>query len=123
MKPTDRHQYLRFSSAHTNHTKRSVVFSQTLRISRLCSNKIDFERNREKMRLWFLTKEYPKKLIYSKIRKVKFNIRETNSNNKSKNVVPFVTTYHYEKSLSSYGHIAWCLFVASLPSLPQHNRN
>ena len=37
VKSTDCHQYLHYLSAHRNHTKRSVVFSQTLRISRLCS--------------------------------------------------------------------------------------
>ena len=50
VKPTDRHQYLHFSAAHPNHTKPSLVFSQTLRMSRLCSNESDFERNKEKMR-------------------------------------------------------------------------
>ena len=94
VKPTDRHQYLHFSSAHPNHTKRSVVFSQTLRISRLCSNECDFEWNKEKMRSWFVKREYPEKLIGSEIRKVQFNIRETNSKNKSKNGVPFIVTYH-----------------------------
>ena len=33
VKSTDRHQYLCYFSAHSNHTKRSVVFSQTLRIN------------------------------------------------------------------------------------------
>ena len=94
VKRTDLHQYLHFSSAHPNHTKRSVVFSQTLRISRLCSNESDFEWNKEKMRSWFVKREYPEKLIDSEIKKVKFNIRETNRKNKSKNGVPFVVTYH-----------------------------
>ena len=94
MKPTDRHQHLHFSSAHPNHTKRSVVFSQTLHISRLCSNESDFERNKEKMRSWFVKREYPEKLIDSEITKVKFNIRETNRKNKGKNGVPFLVTYH-----------------------------
>ena len=49
VKPTHRHQSLHFSSAHRNHTKRSLVFSQTLRMSRLCSNESDFERNNEVM--------------------------------------------------------------------------
>ena len=57
VKPTDRHQYLHFSSAYPNHDKRSVVFSQTLRISRLCSSESDFERNKEKMRSWFVKRE------------------------------------------------------------------
>ena len=92
MKPTDRHQYLHFSSAHLNHTKCSVVFSQTLRMSRLCSS--DFEANKEKMRIWFVKREYPEKLIYSEIRKIKFNIKETNKMSKSQNGVPFVLTYH-----------------------------
>ena len=94
MKPTDRHQYLHFSSAHPNHTKRSVVFSQTLSISRLCSNKSDFERNKEKTRLWFGKRECPEKLIDSEIRKVKFSIKETNEKNKNQNGVPFVVKYH-----------------------------
>ena len=46
VKPTDRQQYLHFSSAHPNQTKLSVFFSQTLRISRLCSSESDFERNK-----------------------------------------------------------------------------
>ena len=92
LKPTDRHQYLHFSSAHPNHTKRSVVFRQTLSISRLCSNKSDFERNKEKT--MFGKREYPDKLIDSEIRKVKFNIKKINRKNKNQNGVPFVVKNH-----------------------------
>ena len=48
VKPTDHHQYFHFSSVHPNDTKRSLVFGQSLRMSRLCSNESDFERNKEK---------------------------------------------------------------------------
>ena len=99
VKPADRHQYLHFSSAYPNHTKRSLVFSQTLSMSRLCSSESDFERNEEKMRSWFVKREYPEKLIDSEIRKVKFNIKESNSKNKSQNGVPVVVTYHLLNSL------------------------
>ena len=37
VKYTDRHQCLHYLSAYPHHTKQCVVFSQTLRISRLCS--------------------------------------------------------------------------------------
>ena len=37
VKPTDRYQYFHYSSSHPEHTKRSIVFSQTLRVSRICS--------------------------------------------------------------------------------------
>ena len=32
IKSTDRHQYLHFTSSHSNHTKRSIVYSQGLRL-------------------------------------------------------------------------------------------
>ena len=34
IKETDRHQYLHYNSSHPNHTKRSIVFSQALRMKR-----------------------------------------------------------------------------------------
>ena len=85
VKSTDRYKYLHFSSAYPNNTKRSIVFSQTLRISRLCSNESDFKNNNEKMRSWFVKREYPEQLIDPEIKKGKFNVRETNRRNKSKN--------------------------------------
>ena len=40
--PTDRHQYLDYSSSHPNHIKLSIVYSQSLRARRLCSLESDF---------------------------------------------------------------------------------
>ena len=45
IKSTDKHQYLHYKFAHPDHTKRSIVFSQALRVSRTCYNKTDFERH------------------------------------------------------------------------------
>ena len=42
VKPPDRHQYLHYSSSHPEHTKRSIVFSQTLHYSSICSCENDF---------------------------------------------------------------------------------
>ena len=39
---TDRHKNLHYSSSHAEHIKRSIVNSQTLRASCLCSFKEDF---------------------------------------------------------------------------------
>ena len=72
VKSTDSHQYLHYLSAHPNHTKRSVVFIQTLRISRLCSYEENFIKVKAIMKC-FLKKEYPKKLISAEMNKVKFS--------------------------------------------------
>ena len=34
VKPTDRHQYLHYSLSHPEHTKQSIIYSQTLRLKR-----------------------------------------------------------------------------------------
>ena len=36
VKPTDCHRYLHFQSSHPKYTKKSIVYSQTLRVSRVC---------------------------------------------------------------------------------------
>ena len=44
IKPTDCHQYLHYSSGHTEHAKRSIVYSQLLRVSLICSRENSFNR-------------------------------------------------------------------------------
>ena len=61
----------------------------------------------------FVRREYPEKVIDSEIRKVKFNIRETNRKNKSKNGVPFVVTYHPPLN-SPYGIIRENLYLLNI---------
>ena len=103
IKPTDRHLYLHYLSAHSYHTEKSVVFSQTLRISRLCSSEKDFEDHKEEMKSWFRKREYPGNLIRSEMNNVKFsNFRPKNSdNNNNMKGIPLVVTYYpLLKSLS-----------------------
>ena len=72
IKATDRHQYLHYQSSNPHHTKRSIVYSQALRVSRICSIEEGFERHRNQMKLWFLNRGYPKRLIDTEVEKVKF---------------------------------------------------
>ena len=69
IKPTNRHQYLHFTSSHPNHTKRSIVYSQALRVSRICSRECDFRKHISEMKTWFLRRGYPKNLVESEIKK------------------------------------------------------
>ena len=95
IKSTDRQQFLHYISSHPDHTKRSIIYSQALRISRICSNKSDFLKHLESMKSWFEVRGYPNKLIEQEIEKVKFF---KNSNvvrqQDPKKGVRFVLTHH-----------------------------
>ena len=71
-KPTDGHKYLHLQSCHPRHTKTSIIFSQTLRMRRICSKKSDLAANIRKLKDWFKEKGYPK--IWS-IRKQKRHLK------------------------------------------------
>ena len=43
IKSTDSPRYLHYMSSHPEHTKKSAVYSQALRMSRICSEEKDFE--------------------------------------------------------------------------------
>ena len=62
IKPTDCHQYLHYSSGHPEHTKRSIVYSQLLCVSRICSRENDFSRHKSNMKTRFQKRGYPEKL-------------------------------------------------------------
>ena len=72
IKSTDRHQFLHHTSSHPDHTKPSIIYSQALRISRICAIKSDFLKDLENMKSWFQVRGYPNKLIEQEIEKVKF---------------------------------------------------
>ena len=60
-------------SSHPDHTKKSIVYSQALRLSRLCSFEEDFERNKRNIGSWFLKGRYPEEIVDKEISKVKLN--------------------------------------------------
>ena len=52
-KPTDCHQYLHYGSCNPEHTKRSVVYGQALRIKRVCSQESGSNEHPLNLRSWF----------------------------------------------------------------------
>ena len=83
-KPTDCHQFLEFNSAHPIHIKKSIVYSQGLRIKRLCSSSLAFENHLESIRSWFGKRGYPKKLVDNQLRRVVENRPEQLPEHKKK---------------------------------------
>ena len=94
IKSTERHQFLQYTSSHPDHTKRSIIYCQALRISRICSNKSDFLNHLESMKSWFELRGYPNKLTEQEMEKVKFfkngNVVRQRDPRKG---VPFVLMY------------------------------
>ena len=95
VKPTDRHLYLHYTLEHPNHTKWSFKYSQTLRISKICSYKNDFEKHLEQMKSWFWVRGYPDNLMKKEVGNVCFT-KSTGSKSKSQESesVPLVLTFH-----------------------------
>ena len=52
-KPMDGHQYLHYDSCHTDHIKGSIIFSQTLWLKRICSEKNELNVLVEDLKIWF----------------------------------------------------------------------
>ena len=92
-KSTDCHQYLNCSSAHLDHLKCFIIYSQALRLSNIYTYERDFQRHALDMKWWFLERGYPKKMIDSQMEKVKFG-KKKSWELKSATGVPFVITYH-----------------------------
>ena len=82
-----------FDSSQPNHTKRSIIYSQALRLAKICTFENDFLRYRDEMKSRFQRCGYPEDVITTEMKKVIFNGNSGKSTNKSKGV-PFVLTYH-----------------------------
>ena len=98
VKPTDTHQYLEASSCHVYHVKKSVPYSQALRLNRICSENIFFDRRCNQLEQWLHERGYNKKLVRKEILKArKFSrndLLDKETQNKSNSVLTLNVTYH-----------------------------
>ena len=95
IKSTDKNQYLHYRSARPAHTKGWIIYSQALRMSRICFHKIDFEKHLVDMKSWFHARGYPSDLVQKEINKVKISGDwDKNKTNKKSKRVPLVITFH-----------------------------
>lgn len=67
-----KHQHLHYTSLHPNHTRRSMLYSQALRFSRICFYKNGFEKHRGGIKSRFGVRSYPDKLVKSELGKTIF---------------------------------------------------
>ena len=53
-KATDCHQYFHYDSCHPDHMKKSSIYSQVLRIKRLCSDGHNLQKHLENLKTGFV---------------------------------------------------------------------
>ena len=67
VKPTDSHQYLLSSSCYPFYCKRSIPYSQALRLNRICSSNEFFDKRRNDLEKYLLEKGYSEKMVRKEI--------------------------------------------------------
>ena len=67
IKPTDTHQYLHASSCHVYHCKKSIPYSQALRLSRICSENYLFDKRCNDLEMRLKERGYSDKLVRQQI--------------------------------------------------------
>ena len=105
-KPTDSHAYLLPQSCHPPHTFRSIPYSQTLRIRRICSEENKSKENVQKLEEYLKQRKYPETITSKSISKAKHPTREEllqYKPPKNQKRTPLVVTYH--PNLTSLPHI------------------
>ena len=97
-KATDCHQYLHYDSCHPDHMKKSSVYSQGLRIKRLCSDSERLQQHLSSLKGWFCERGYPEDIVDEQLQRVKSRDREELLKQKDISEtavgIPFVVTYH-----------------------------
>ena len=67
VKATDSHQYLHSSSCHPYHCKKGIPYSQALRLNRICSDPISFDRRCNHLEKWLIERGYSEREVRKQI--------------------------------------------------------
>ena len=79
---------------NADHIKRSIIFSQTLRLKRICSEKDDLNVHVEDLKTWLRKRGYPDYLMKEQVEKALRLTPSDENSRKEVNGVPLVVTYN-----------------------------
>ena len=98
VKPTDTHQYLAANSCHPRHCKDAILFSQALRMSRICSTNDDFKKRSLELKSHLLHRGYKPSFVQDQIDRASHIRREDALTPRTRTChnkrVPLVVTYY-----------------------------
>ena len=120
-KPTDTSSYLHFQSNHPEHTKRSIIYSQAIRLNMLIDNDSHLQHHLDNMTRALLAKNYPLPIIHQEIIKatnisqhILLQRAETPDADNSTYRITVPYSYHTEP-LKRYIHKYWHRRIQNLP--------
>ena len=87
-KPTDRQSYLRNKSYHPTSCKRSIAYSQALRIKRICSEPSEFEKHTTTLSKKLVDRGYDQRMINHQINKARQSDRKKQLEPKTNQLKP-----------------------------------
>lgn len=113
-KPTDNHQFVHWASHHPNHLKKSLPYSQFIRIKRNCSRNEDFETEALELIKRFRARKYPHSVLIDARNKARARVRDDLLTPKEKTTtndrITIVTTYqrewakHFRQQIETHYH-------------------
>ena len=123
IKSTDTHQYLHASSCHVFHSKRSIPYSQALRLNRICSENSFFDKRCNDLEMWLKDRGYSDKMVRKEILKArKFKrvdlLNKSKSENNKNNLVLNIT---YHPLFAKLKNILSCIHLLLTPD-KEHQR-
>ena len=89
----DGHQYLHYDSCHGDHMKMPIIFNQTLRLKRMCSQNNYLPGRIEYIKILFHNWGYPDNFIKEQVEKA-LRLTLSDENNQKVSGVPLVTMYN-----------------------------
>ena len=69
IKLTDSQNYIHSKSAHPFSVRKSIAYSQALRLKRICSTTGEYEKHKENLKKQLIKKDYPETLVNEEIQK------------------------------------------------------
>ena len=94
-KPVNRHQYFHYNFCHAEHIKKYIIYSQTLRLRRICSDRKDLKSHVKDLKGWFLRRGYPQRIVEEQVgRAFRHALEHDTQQNKMENAIPLVVTYN-----------------------------
>ena len=82
---------------YAEHIKRSIIFSQTLRLTRICSQKSDLNSLVKELKNWVSKRGYPARIISRQVNRAlrsEENVKERDGKHMKEKGVPLVVTYN-----------------------------